>query len=61
MRAIAILAVALLVGVGAVAAAAPASADPGSDGNDGNQWSPECSPGQHGNPQPGFKPGSCSK
>lgn len=20
---------------------------------------PECSPGQHGNPQPGFKPGSC--
>jgi hypothetical protein len=20
---------------------------------------PECSPGQHGNPQPGFKPGAC--
>jgi hypothetical protein len=20
---------------------------------------PNCSPGQHGNPQPGFKPGSC--
>lgn len=20
---------------------------------------PECSPGQHGNPHPGFKPGSC--
>lgn len=20
---------------------------------------PECSPGQHGNPQPGFKPGTC--
>lgn len=22
---------------------------------------PECSPGQHGNPSPGFKPGVCAK
>lgn len=30
---------------------------PGGGGNDGG--SKQCSPGQHGNPAPGFKPGSC--
>jgi hypothetical protein len=24
-----------------------------------SQGPPDCSPGQHGNPSPGFKPGSC--
>lgn len=24
-----------------------------------DQGPPDCSPGQHGNPHPGFKPGSC--
>ena len=26
-----------------------------------DQGPPSCSPGQHGNPQPGFKPGACDK
>jgi hypothetical protein len=34
---------------------APAMADPPGPG------SKQCAPGQHGNPQPGFKPGVCYK
>ena len=56
MRAVIVLAVAAMIGFGAVAIAAPALA--GSD-TGSNPDRPECSPGQHGNPHPGFKPTPC--
>jgi Spy/CpxP family protein refolding chaperone len=40
-------AIALAMALGAVSATAAAA------------QGPECSPGQHGNPHPGFKPGPC--
>jgi hypothetical protein len=46
-----LLATAMVAGA-LVATAAPAFADPPPPPK-------VCAPGQHGNPQPGFKPGSC--
>jgi hypothetical protein len=40
--------------MGGLTAAAPAFAEPPGPG------SKQCAPGQHGNPHPGFKAGSCS-
>jgi hypothetical protein len=56
MRAIIVLGVAALVGLGAVAFATPASATSDTGSND---TKPVCQPGQHGNPEPAFKPTPC--
>ncbi|WP_193596574.1 hypothetical protein [Microbacterium sp. YJN-G] len=51
-KATATMATAMLI-LGGLTMSAPAFADPPGPG------STQCSPGQNGNPQPGFKPGVC--
>jgi hypothetical protein len=66
----AILAIAMTtLAAGPVSAVAPGllgyEGQPGNQGGGGNGGGGnggggnKCAPGQHGNPQPGFKPGSC--